>query len=295
MFFKYIVFSMFLTISLSANASFGAITTATEKHTYTKFGKDISTILKKYKSDLKVLQSKGSIDNIDILLNKKDNASWGIIQSDALDYYRFFQAKKDITNKIKTVLPLYSKHIHILAKKGKKTSFKKGSKFNVVLTSKTNGANYTAHMIEKIYNLKFKYHYLDFQESLKQLQNGKVDIIIDVVSFPNKKFKDIKNVQLIELPKNKIMSQKYIRTKFPAKRYKYLTKNILGYKVPTIVVTNKVSKEESQAVGVFLKMILNNYAALIKYGHPQWKEAYRNKSLKVNNIHPTAQRILLQQ
>ena len=297
MFLRYIIISMFFTIGLLGNSSFGSIVSGSKTGTYYKVANDISTIFKKYKANLNVIPTKGSVDNLNALTGKNEHAraTWAIVQSDALDYYSFLHfksTKKEVTDIVKTILPLYTEHIHIFAKKGKKIEFKKGTTLRVGVSSKTSGSNITANLIENAYKVNFKYRYVNFKTALKYLQNDKLDIIINVISYPNANFQKLKNVSLVNLPQNKIMNKKYIRSKFSKARYTWLKKDVHSYKVPSVLITNRVGKKYNQTVGIYLKIILNNYKSLIKYGHPVWREAYRNRTLKVNNMHPVAFQIL---
>lgn len=299
MLFKLIIASVFLSISLLGNSSFGAIATGQKTGTYFKVGKDISTIFKKYKADLKVIPSNGSVDNLDILTqnNKQKTANWAIVQSDALQYYRYLlleNAKEDLCSGLKTILPLYNEYVHIFTKKGKKINFKKGSTLRVGVPKKDSDSYITAKTLQRAYGINFKFKYIDFKNSLKHLQQNKLDIVINVNTLSHSKYQNLKNVTLVNLPKNKIMNKRYFRAKFTKENYPWLEKEIYGYKVPNVIVTNKVDSKYNQAVGIFLKIILNNYKALTKYGHPSWQDSYRNRTLQIRNMHPLAKKLLQQ-
>ena len=294
---RYTVFSILLTVGLLGNSSFGGIASGPTNGTYYKVANDISTIFKKYKANLNVIPSNGSIDNLDALIGKniKSGAKWAIVQSDAFAYYKFLHfkdTKEEVTDSIKTVLPLYTEHIHIFAKKGKKIEFKKGAKLRVGISSKTSGSNITANLLENAYKVNFQYKYVNFKTALKYLEEDKLDIVLSVISYPNVNYKKLKNVTLVNLPQNKIMNKRYLRAKFSKERYNWLEKDVHSYKVPSVLVTNRVDKKYNQTVGIYLKIILNNYKSLIKYGHPIWREAYRNRTLKIDNMHPVAYSIL---
>ena len=160
------------------------------------------------------------------------------------------------------------------------------------ISSKTSGSDITANLLENAYKVNFQYRYVNFKTSLKLLQEDKLDIVINVISYPNTNFKELKNITLIALPQNKIMNKRYLRAKFSKARYPWLQKDVHSYKVPSILVTNRVDKKYNQTVGIYLKIILNNYKSLIKYGHPIWREAYRNRTMKIDNMHPVAYQII---
>jgi len=301
MLFKYIVFTLFIVSSLLGKSNFGAIATGSTTGTYIQIGKDLSTVFKEYNSVLEVIPTKGSKSNLDALTGKNEHAraKWAIVQSDTLDYYNFLHfksTKKDVTGLIKTILPMYSEHIHMFIKKGneKKISFKKGSTIIVGVPSKTSGSHITANLLENAYGVTFSYRYINYKKAMHYLKTEKIDIYMDVISLPAKKYTNIKGISLLQLPKNNLMNKRYIRATFNKNNYKWLDKDVIGYKVPSVLVTNRVDKKYNQTVGVFIKVILNNYKDLIKNGHPKWKEAYRNKFLKVNNMHPVAYKILHQ-
>ncbi len=294
---RYIILTLLLSASLFGKSDFLAIATGSKTGTYFQIGKDISAIFKKYDAALEVTPTKGSKENLDALTRKtlQAKAKWAIVQTDALDYYNFlhFKAtKQDVTSSIKTLLPLYNEHIHIFSQKGKKVSFQKGSVIRIGIPSKTSGVNITAHLIENAYGVTFEYRYVNFKAGLKYLQDNKLDIYIDVISLPAKRYQRLTDVALVELPQNKIMDKTYIRTKFDKPSYNWLDKTISGYKVPNVIVTNRVDKKYNQAVEIFLKIILKNYKWLIQNGHPKWQEAYNNRTLKLKNMHPVAYNIL---
>lgn len=271
--------------------------TGSNNGTYIQMGKDISSILKKYNADLEVIPSKGSVENLDALTgkNEKLRAKWAIVQKDALEYYNFLhfaKTGKELNQSVKTLLPLYNEHIHIFTKKGKKINFKKGSIFTVGVPSKISGSAITARLLERSYGISFKYRYVDYKTGFKYLQDDKIDIYIDVISLGTKKYQNLVGIDLVNLPQNKTMDKRYINTNFLKSNYPWLKKNVYGYKVQSILVTNRIDKKSNQMVGIFLKIILKEYKYLMNNGHLKWKESYKNKSMKLDNLHPIASKIL---
>ncbi len=297
MFFRNLIFVLFCTAAIYANSYFGAIATGSNTGTYIKIGNDLSATFKKYKADLPVLSSKGSLENLDILVgqNKSKKASWAIVQNDALDFYRFSHFKntrEDLKEKIKVILPLYSEHIHLFSKKGNNIKFQRGGFLKVGVSSRKSGAAITAHILEKAYGIRFKYVFTGFNEAKKYLRDGILDLYIDVIALPSDKYKNITGLDLVELPKNDTLSRSYIPTSFSQKQYKWLNRSIKGYKVPSAIVTNLVKEKYNQSIEIFLKIVLKNYTQLIKQGNPKWREAYKNKTLELDNMHPIAQKLL---
>ena len=301
---KYLILTMMIiSSSFAAKSTFGTIATASKNGTYIKIGNDISKVFEKYNAELKVLETGGSVENIDILLGKEKEkqASWAIVQADALKDYEFTyftdsHYEDELYNKLKIVLPLYSEHIHIIAKKGngKNISFKQGSVLKVGIMGETSGSRISARIIEHAYGINFKYNYFSFKEALKALKDEKIDIIIDVISLPNDKYKKQNDLELVNLPKNKTMDSWYQKTVFDKSQYKWLEKNIQGYKVPSVIITNKVATTNDKFVEIFLKIILKEYKTLMLNGHPKWKEAYKNLKYIYNEkfTHPMALKVI---
>jgi len=294
---KYFLFSLLFSLSLFGKSNFGAIITGSKSGTYIQFGQEISDVFKKYDANLEVIPSNGSLENLDALMGKNDKlrAKWAIVQNDALECYNLIHAQKtnkDIKNSIKTILPLYNEHIHVFSKKGKAISFKQGTTLRVGVSSKTSGSNITAMIIEKAYGVTFKYKYINYKMGMKYLHENKLDIYIDVLSLPNKRYPNLKSFELIQLPKNTKMDTKYTKATFSNKHYKWIKKDVSGYKVPSVLITNRLDKKFNQTVGIFVKIIINNYNKLIKNGHPKWQEAYKNRFTTIKNMHPEAYKIL---
>lgn len=298
MFFRSVFFILFCSVFLYANSTFGSIATGSKKGTYIQIGKDISKLFKKYKANLNVLESQGSLSNLETLVGKNvtRKANWAIVQNDALDYYRFLHfkdTKEDLKKKVKTILPLYGEYIHIFSKKGNHIKFQRGDYLKVGISSRKSGTAITANILESAYGVRFKYVYAGFQEAKKYLKDGVIDIYIDVIAAPSKKYQNLKGITLVSLPINNKLQKTYIRTTISPKQYKWLSKPVEGYKVPSVIITNLVKPSQAQTVGVFLKIILTNYNFLLHKGNLKWKEAYRNRKLELENMHPTAKRILL--
>lgn len=300
MLFRSLFFILLSSLYLYANSTFGSIATGSKHGTYIQIGKDISKIFKKYKANLTVLESHGSLSNLDTLVGKDvtHKANWAIVQNDALDYYRFLYFKdtrKNLQKRIKTLLPLYSEFIHIFSKKGNHIQFQRGGFLKVGISSRKSGAAITANILESTYGVRFKYVYAGFDKAQRYLKDGVIDIYIDVIAAPSKKYKNLQGLDLVSLPKTNKLHKTYIRTTLSKKEYKWLDKPVTGYAVPSVIITNLVKPSQDQTVGVFLKIILTNYPYLIKHGNPKWKESYRNRKFQLENMHPIAKRILSKQ
>lgn len=299
MFIKLTMIIILLSLSVFSNSNFGAIATSSDNDSNIKTAYEISKYFSKYEAKLNILPTKGSIENLDLLsqTHGKNSSKWAIVQKDTLEYYKFLHFKnerEDLDKIVKPLLPLYNHPIYLLKKNDKHLHFKKGAVFHVAISSRKSGAHITANIIENAYNLNFIYHYIDFDTAVKKIKENKIDIIIDIQSYSNKKYKKLQGISLVELPKNKIMDKRYIPVSFSNKHYEWITKEIKGYATPVLLVTNLISKKNQEVVQIFLNMILSNYQSLIKNAHHNWKEVYQKKLFELKNLHPIAYKTFYQ-
>jgi TRAP transporter TAXI family solute receptor len=91
--------------------------TGSKTGTYMKVGKDIAEISIKNGVNILVKVSSGSVDNIK-RMNSKENAAFGIVQSDVLGHLKKSGPKSQkIAKRLRMVAPLYNEEIHIFAQK----------------------------------------------------------------------------------------------------------------------------------------------------------------------------------
>ncbi len=98
-----------------------AILTGEKGSTYYQFGLDLQSIIEgKCKKPFEVKESAGSLENL-TRLGSREAAQLAIVQSDVLDYVRFFEAeKRDFArwyDQFRYVFPLYDEEVHIVTLK----------------------------------------------------------------------------------------------------------------------------------------------------------------------------------
>lgn len=293
--YKKLIFIVCLGTFAYSSIDMGVINTGGQKGTYIQMGQDISTLLKKYDVTLGVKDSKGSVDNLRRIvgLDESHQSDWAIVQSDALKYfkYQYYQeTKSNLNDKVKVVLPLYNEDILILTKKNKKISFNSSTLINVGVKSKKSGGYITSKIISNSYGVKFKYQFIDFETAKDYLEDGFIDIFIDVTAKPHEMYRNLKNIDFVILPDNKIMDQNYQKIILKKRDYQWLDKDTSGYTCPSVLVTSLVDTQYDRQTKFFIEAILRNNVELKRNGHNRWSEVFENLKDTSNkfNYHPQA-------
>lgn len=290
---KKLLFIMSISTICFGGSNIGLITTGGEDGTYIQIGKDISKLFKKYNVDLEVKKSEGSLDNLRRIvgLDTLYPSNWAIVQNDVLKYYKYKyykETKYNLNSKVKIILPLYNEDIHIFKKKDKTIKFEVGDVITVGVKSEKSGGYITSKVIQNSYGVEFNFIYCDFETAKQYLQKGVIDIFVDVTAKPNKSYTNLKDIDFVTLPENKIMDENYSKTLFTKEEYPWLKKNHYGYACTSVLVTNLVDAKYNKVVKFFVEAILQNSKELQSAGHSRWSEVYKNlKSHSKNfNYHP---------
>lgn len=267
--------TILLSSSLLLASNFGKIATGNIDGTYIEIGKDLNRLLEDYKVDLEVIDTNGSAQNLDLLTGDKskgDDIYWAIVQKDALKYYKYKYPSKDIENSVKLVFPIYNEAVHIIVKKGSKLTLKENRNFKVAVSSKNSGSYITAQYLESAYNVKFDYIFAKFNIAKGLLDLNQIDMYIEVIGLGNDKFKNLKDVDLLELSDNSQASDTYKKIEVDNNTYSWLNKPRNIYSIPSVIATNVIDKQNDQSIEAFIKIILANYKHLQRVGNTKWKE-----------------------
>ncbi len=86
--------------------------------TYIQFGRDIANIAKQNGVLIDVKSSKGTLKNI-IRMASKENAGFGIVQSDVINHLRLSEEveNRKLADRLRLIAPLYNEEVHVFAKK----------------------------------------------------------------------------------------------------------------------------------------------------------------------------------
>ena len=276
------------------------IATASKSGTYYAFGKDIASyIAPKACINLKVIETKGSIDNIRKLKSKNyPRVKFAIVQSDVLQFYKKLlnskiprdrKEAKEILNKIRVIAPLYNEELHFLVNADSKLkTFSDLKNKRIVIGEPNSGTAMTAFILYKeLFGEDLKYPIIqDFFSGLDSLGTKKADAILIVAGQPVKKL-ETKNKEASKLFRLLEYSEKdgnninsYYLSTIKASSYSWLKEDIQTLSVKSYLITYNYSKKYTQTnLYNFIKAFKDNFDYLKKIAsndkntpHPKWKE-----------------------
>ncbi|WPD23929.1 MAG: TAXI family TRAP transporter solute-binding subunit [Candidatus Electrothrix aestuarii] len=273
-----------LSIFSSVQAAELSITTGGEKGTYFRIGSDISTLVRQHGLGLDVMASKGSLDNIDKLYERR-YSRLAIVQSDILEYLRSSNDHRlrSKAENIKMIIPLYNEEIHILAHNSiRDLASLKGKK--VAIGPMQSGTAITASLLFKKSGVKpGQFVYSGAEEALRSLRSRAIDAMVYVSGYPVSLFSQITpadKLQLVPIMDRRIGGS-YIMSSIPERTYTW-QKGI----VPTIAVKAVLAsydydekQQASKDVCEVGKIIYTNIDWLKRNGHSKWGNVRLNDSL----------------
>ncbi len=282
-------FSLIIVISFHAFPL--SISGGIEGGTYNSIARDLQKILSKAGINMRVISTAGAWQNIlNVIEGKTDLA---ITQLDAYVLASYLYKKKfnkDISEKLQIIFKLYPEEIHVLTRKNARISnvYDLNNKY-VSCGEKNSGSCITAEMISSLYNIKFTMIYMPFKQAIQALIDGKVDAIILTVGKPASLLNEVRDVKLINLPKNSEMDKYFIRTTIDPQDYPWNSDTIGTYAIPSILIADGTLN--NKMIGKIVLSILSHESFLKANGHPKWKEVGFS-SFYVDIMHPIAIKLI---
>jgi hypothetical protein len=260
---------------VSWGAELGVIT-GSEKGTYFQFGLDMQRLVKDSDIDLRVYNSKGSVENI-FAVYQRPRTQLGIVQADVLAFVARVQTDpvlKTIAKKIKMVFPLYNEEVHLLGLRGI-SSFDELTDKRVAIGREGSGNYLTARLLFKVSEVTPKEMVpIDTDQALSELKAGRIDAMFYVAGYPVRLFtgdvSDKDGLALIPI-ENKSISEFYPRVEIPANTYAWQTTPVSTVAVKAVLVSFDFRRNDCEVVGRFAQTVSSNMEWLKKNGHPKWK------------------------
>lgn len=278
-------------------ASFG-IATGAKSGTYIIFGKDMKRIANN-QLPLQVIETKGSLDNYKRLLNGDEEINFAIVQYDVLQSEdRSGVFRKNKSEDIKMVFPLYGEEIHILAKKGSGiTTFEQLRDKKVIVGAEGSGTWISIRNLQRKTKMEWQGIAKGFDDGLKDLLAGKVDAVIYVAGSPTHKLGSLSSaaanfINLVEIPADSELSKIYQPTTITADTYEWMEEDVSTYSITSILVSFDYEEgtKEYQAITALVGSILGQLNDLKTLGHPKWAEVCPLDYDKVPwDMHPAAE------
>ena len=233
---------------------------------------------------VKVINSNGSLDNINLLLDKK--AEFALTQVDM--YYSAKLGNAAIAKDISILLPVLQDEIHLLVNPSiKKVQDLKGKK--IAIGHSVSGIKATSISVLRLSGIDFsEIEALELgpEEALPKLLNKEIDAVFVVSGLPVKILSELPEnssdkIKLLSF-ENSVLDQikadnkVYQKSIIPANTYNWQKEKVDTLQVQTVLITRK--DLSSMKVSNFLKELFLNLDSLTS-AHPEWN-GIQKKSLK---------------
>ena len=252
---------------------------------YFQIAQDIRNIAGKEGLDIKVMATKGSFENLELLYGGKVDLA--IVQLDAVRAMGYSSAQQfiaDVENrdpgrtvfdKVKVVLNLYPEEIHVLTKEKNITTFNELEGKRVSVGPPGSGTAVTAILLFNIYDIRAKVSEEAFEEAVDKMERGVLDAVIFVGGAPVPFIGGLDDqFQFVPLPMNPALEEIYLKTALGKQLYPWARADTRTYAVPSAIMgLNKKDQEYAARVQRLVLTILNNREQLEAKGHPKWKSS----------------------
>lgn len=270
--------------SVASGAELGLITAA-EKGTYYQLGQDLKKLVKPSGINLTVYPSKGSVDNI-FAVSQKRGIQLGIVQSDVLVFVADQQsnpAVSRIAQSIRVVFPLHDEEVHVVGRR-EIADFDQLTGKRVAIGSEGSGTYFTARWLFKLAEVApSEMVPIDAGEALVQLKAGRIDAMVYVAGHPvgllMHQVKADDGLALIPIS-NKSILEAYTPVEIPADVYNWQTTAVSTVAVKAVLVALDSRGPDCESVGRLAQQLATGMVWLTKNGHPKWKRVDLNYPLK---------------
>jgi TRAP transporter TAXI family solute receptor len=282
-------------------ASALTIATGPSGGSYFQVAQDIKNVARKEGIDLRVMATRGSLENLELLDTGKVDLA--IVQADAVWAMGYSNAQQfisdvvkqdldmDLFGKIKVVLNLYREEIHILTNKKAMPSFDKLQGKRVSIGLPGGGSAVTAVVLFKIYGVKATVSGEPFEEAVGKLEQGSLDAVLFVGGAPVPFIERLGGkLQFVRLPRNPALEQIYLRTSLGKKQYSWAGTDMDTYAVPAAMMG--LDKRDEKYVAQMQRLvlaILDNRQFLQTKGHPKWQSSIVRTYFPSRGYEPTNQ------
>ena len=271
-----IVFSLLFTIvcSMSVFAQTSIhIVSGMKGEVYDQFAHDIQN---NTHVDLKIYQTRGSLDNMDMLLS--DTIQMAFVQYDVLKTNRI---KKGIEGYIKVFLPLYSEEIHLIVQKNSEiNSVDDLSGKRVGIGGVNSGTHVSASIIQKLEKLDWTSINIDFNKSVEALLADSIDAFFYVGAAPSSYLSNLdqsiaSQIKLASV-RGRNLNDIYENKKIESNIYSWNNNDVktIGVKSLLIVNTKNIDSVSAAQIDILYDDLSDNLKGIQwnKFSHPKWKQ-----------------------
>ena len=261
------------------------IVTGGSTGTYYQFGLNLQQLVQTIGIDLKVANSKGSVENI-YAVYQRPKTQLGIVQSDVLAFVARVETDpvlKRIASKTKMVFPLYNEEIHLLGR-GDIEGFDDLEGRKVAIGKEGSGTYLTTRLLFEVSEIRpAEMITLGTERALAALKAGQIDAMFYVAGLPVKLFSENiamgDGLKLIPIL-NKSIIDFYPQAEIPAGTYGFQSDAVKTAAVKAVLVSFDFRRANCENVGLFAKHLAKNIEWLRTNGHPKWQSVDLNYPLK---------------
>ena len=293
-----------LILSLYAQvASALTIATGPSSGSYFQIAQDIKNVVAKEGINLRVMATKGSFENLELLSSGKVDLA--IVQLDALTAMGYSNAKRfisdvvkqdldmDLFDKIKVVLNLYPEEIHILTNKKEIKTFYDLEKKRVSIGPPGGGTAVTAAVLFNVYEIRATISEEPFEQAVKKLERSSLDAVFFVGGAPVPFIQKLGDkFEFVRLPAHPALEQIYLRVSLGKKQYAWAGADAETYGVPAAMMgIDKRDEKYATQMQRLVLAVLNHREFLESKGHPKWQSSIIRTYFPHRGYEPTNQMI----
>lgn len=282
--------------TLQASEPVGMVT-GSKAGTYIQFGRDIARVTARYGLAIQVKESEGSLNNIE-RMNSKENAAFGIVQSDVLGILKTNQP--EVARHLRMVYPLYNEEVHILARKQIR-SFADLQGKRVATGTKGSGNWLTLANLLHTMGVKPSERVTDLKplDALIAVLEGKIDAMIYVSGKPVSLFEKlqqlrenprfsrlIQEVHFVPLREPEMLKSYYVPSEIGPSDYPWLSATVPTIAVKALLVSFDFSRQNTpyyqnrcKSLKTMAQAIRENLPDLRQNGHEKWRSVDLNASV----------------
>ena len=275
---------LFFALLLHGQAWALTIATGSAEGTYFKIAQDIKQVAEKDGIPIEVIQTNGSIENVNLLgAGKVDLA---IMQLDVLRFVAEIMLKEtgvNVLQEARVVLNLYPEEIHIITKNDKIKTIQDLQGKKVGVGPEKSGSALTAEVLLAGFELNVERVFDAPDAALKKLGTADLDALI----FVDRSFR------FVAFPADSGLEQIYMKKEIESSVYPWAGA-IATYAVPSVIMTrNRNDRDFAVNLQKLVLSILVNKQTLDSSGHPKWKDSYIRSTLGDVGFRPTTDAIQL--
>lgn len=303
--------AILIALSFSASAQAGeaalGLVTGAKAGTYYNIGQDIAEVARKEGIGVKVIESNGSVDNLQKMSTTGVNAALGVVQSDVISFLLRSQMpkSKEISKKLRVIAPLFKEEIHLLARK-EVASFSELAGKRVVVGGTGSGSMMTAVNLLSQLGVKPKRLFeVSSAEAIVAVMANRADAMVFVGGKPVPMFENLtklsgakdaamanllNTVHFLPIPVERAHGV-YEASSITPKDYSFVAQEIPTLAVRAVLVGYDFTLKNTSYYHQRCKQLNELGRALARAlpelqnggGHAKWKEVDFNSDLKLWN------------